>query len=180
MNSSYDTKDLSYKNLLETVCFCVKPCRILEIGILDGFSLKTMADMKCNVEAYDIFDKFNGNHANSHIIDEFKNYENVKIQEGDFYSVYKNISDHGFDIIHVDIANDGDVYEFAMQHYLPKLTENGILIMEGGSSDRDSVYWMEKYNKTLINPILCVAEEKYNVAIKVFGNFPSITLIKKL
>lgn len=55
--------------------------------------------------------------------------DNVIINYGDFYEVHKDISD--VDIIHIDIANNGDVFEYAIKNYLPKLSENGIMIMEG-------------------------------------------------
>ena len=81
------------------------------------------------------------------------------------------------DIIHIDIANNGDVYDYALKHYLPKLTDNGILLLEGGSTERDEVEWMNKYNKPKINPVLKKYENEYSIT--VIGNFPSLTIIQK-
>lgn len=175
MTSSYKN-NLNYGDLLESITFIQNPKSILEIGILDGFSLKCFADNSDNakIDAYDIFDEFNGNHANKEkLIEKFKEYNNVTIQYGNFYELYK--LEDKYDIIHIDIANNGDVYEFTINHYLPKLNTNGILILEGGSEQRDNVEWMIKYNKPKIEPVL----EKYNneINIKTIGEIPSITLI---
>ena len=77
--------------------------------------------------------------------------------------------------MHIDIANNGDVFEFAIQNYLPKI--RGVMILEGGSEERDNVEWMNKYNKPKIQPVL----KKYDndVIITVLNDYPSLTLIKK-
>ena len=128
--------------------------------------------LKFSICAYDIFDKFNGNHAKKNeLVSIFKKYNNVTINYGDFYEVHNIISD--VDIIHIDIANNGDVFEYAINNYLPKLSENGIMIMEGGSVERDNIEWMIKYNKPKIQPVI----KKYG--LNVVGTFPSMTIIKK-
>ena len=174
--SSYKN-NLNYGDLLETITFIQKPKSIIEIGILDGFSLKCFADnsdKNTKIDAYDIFDEFNGNHANKEqLIEKFKEYNNVNIQYGDFYKLH--ISEDKYDIIHIDIANNGDVYEFSINHYLPKLYTNGILILEGGSEQRDNIEWMIKYDKPKIQTVLKKYDDKIN--IKTIGEIPSITLI---
>ena len=74
----------------------------------------------------------------------------------------------------------GDLFSFrkAFEFYLNKLTKNGIMILEGGSISRDNVYWMNKYNKPKIIPVLEKYKNKIN--IKTIGDFPSITLVTKL
>ena len=39
-----------------------------------------------------------------------KDSKNIKIEYGDFYKLHKNINN--FDLIHIDIANNGDVIEY--------------------------------------------------------------------
>lgn len=87
------------------------------------------------------------------------------------------MTNNSIDIIHIDIANNGDVYEYSIQHYLPKLSSSGIMILEGGSKERDEVDWMNKYNKPKIYPIIEKYSKKYN--IKTFGINPSLSLISK-
>ena len=63
-HSSYKTKDLTFQDVLQTIVATVNPKKIVEYGILDGFSLNTFithAASGCQVYAYDIFEKFVGN-----------------------------------------------------------------------------------------------------------------------
>ena len=177
MMSSYKN-NLNYGDLLESITFIQKPKSILEIGILDGFSLKCFADnsdKNTKIESYDIFDEFVGNSANKEqLIEKFKEYNNVNIQYGDFYKLH--MLDNKYDIIHIDIANNGDVYEYAINNYLQKLNTNGLLILEGGSNERDNIEWMIKYKKTKIQPVLKKYKDKLD--IKTIGKIPSITFIK--
>ena len=174
MNSSYNNK-VTFGDILNAIVFTLNPKKIVEVGILEGFSLKRFVESSNKdtiIHAYDIFEEFNGNHAKKDkLVELFKDYDKVSINYGDFYEVHKNISD--VDIIHIDIANNGDVYEYAIKHYLPKLSDQGVMIMEGGSKQRDNVEWMIKYNKPKIQPVI----QKYN--LKVIGTFPSITIIAK-
>ena len=173
MNSSYNN-NVNFGDILKSITYSLDPKTILEVGILEGFSLKCFADASSSdtiIDAYDIFDEFNGNHANrENLLQNFKEYKNVSINYGDFFEVYKYIEN--IDIIHIDIANNGNIFEFAIKNYLPKLSEKGIMIMEGGSKERDNIDWMEKYDKPKMQPIV----KKYN--LKVYGTFPSITIIK--
>ena len=181
MRTSYNNPDLTYGDFLNGITMIKTPKKIIEIGILDGYSLECFANSSNNntqINAYDLFEGFNGNHSNKNeLIKNFATFKNVKIEHGDFYNLHHNI-DYDIDIIHIDIANNGDVFEYAIQNYLPKLAENGILLLEGGSIERDNVEWMSKYNKPKINPVI----QKHfnnNINIQVIGSFPSITIIKK-
>ena len=173
MRSSYNS-NLTYKELLESIIFLKNPKKIIEFGILEGFSLEVFASKKdCQIEAYDIFDNFNGNRSSRDIVEKFENHKNVSINYGDFYKKFLEIEDNSIDIIHIDIANNGDVYQFAIENYMKKLKNNGLLILEGGSEERDEVEWMNKYNKRKIKPYL----KSLDLEWKTIGNFPSITLI---
>jgi len=112
MRSSYNKSDITYGELIQSITRTISPKKIVEIGILDGYSLESFIN-SCNANteiiAYDLFDEFNGNHSNKDVIDEkFSKFSNVKIGYGDFYEVYKNINN--IDIIHIDIANNGYVF----------------------------------------------------------------------
>jgi len=178
MRSSYFNNDINYGDLITASLFNKNPKLIVEFGILDGFSLKIFANLfpDAKILAFDIFDEFVGNSAKKEITDEFKEYANVEILYGDFYKKYKELAD--IDILHVDIANNGDVLKFIIENYLPLITKNGIILMEGGSTDRDNIEWMIKYNKPKINPII-QNFNRVDLNIKVIGKFPSITLISK-
>lgn len=178
MKSSY-LNNLNYGDIFKTILFMINPTSIVEIGILDGFSLKTMTDNtsnNCFIKAYDIFDEFNGHSANKEALQkEFLKNDNVTIEYGDFYKLCDDIQDNSIDLLHIDIANNGDVFEYVIKNYIRKLKRNGIIILEGGSNERDNVEWMNIYNKPKIQPII----EKYSssVNIKVIGKIPSLSII---
>jgi len=180
MNSSYNNK-INFGDIISAITFLKKPQKIVECGILEGYSLsKFIENSSSNTQivAYDIFDKFNGNHAiKDKIIKQFSPHKNVNIEHCDFYNVFKLHENKSIDILHIDIANNGDVYEFMFQNYVDKLKDDGIILMEGGSFQRDNIEWMIKYNKPQINPVLNKYSDKFY--IKIIGEIPSITIIKK-
>lgn len=175
MKSSYTNTDINYGDILSSITFAQSPKTIVEIGILDGYSLSKFVDASSTstmVHAYDIFDEFNGNAASKdELLDTFRDHPNVTIDYGDFYKLHTIIPGN-IDIIHIDIANDGDVYDYAIKNYMNLLSPTGMLILEGGSKERDEVEWMTKYNKTSINPLL---SQLNHVTL---GSVPSMTLIR--
>jgi predicted O-methyltransferase YrrM len=179
MDSSYNNK-INFGDIISTITFLKNPQKIVECGILEGYSLTKFIENSNNttqIDAYDIFDKFNGNHAiKNKILSQFSSYKNVNINYGDFYEVYQKYEDKSIDILHIDIANNGDVCEFLFKNYINKIKNNGIILMEGGSEERDNIEWMNKYNKPKIHPILKKYSRDYDIL--TIGNIPSITIIK--
>ena len=183
MSSSYNLNKLEYKHIFESIIFSINPKLIVEFGILNGYSLNTFAnytsDKYCKIHAYDIFEIFKGNGANRDIIQKYKKHKHVTIDELDFYKGYKKYADESIDILHIDIANCGSVYEFCIDYYLCKISKNGLIILEGGSVERDNVEWMKKYNKKSINDYLeKLKNTRYDLNISTIDIFPSLTLIK--
>ena len=178
MNSSYATKDLDYSSILKTVCFGLRPRTITEIGIGTGLSLRCFiesAPFGAEIRAYDLFDGFNGNHPS---FDEtIKKFPEVPISHGDFFELHASIEDNSLDILHIDVANNGEVYQFVLDNYVKKMTDKGVIIMEGGSEARDEIEWMKKYKKPPISPVL--ERNKKNLKILTLGENPSLTLIKQ-
>tara|TARA_R110001583_G_scaffold12031_4_gene53661 strand:- start:1031 stop:1588 length:558 start_codon:yes stop_codon:yes gene_type:complete len=179
MRSSY--KENKYENIFKLLVFALDPTRCVEFGILDGYSLKAMSDFcadDCTIDAYDIFEEFPGNAASyENLVELFKECPNVNIRRGDFYTSQVNFKDQSIDILHIDIANNGDTYKHVLEHYMPKLSDTGICVLEGGSLERDNVYWMKKYNKPKIVPVIEEIKKRYNVY--TIDDHPSITFITK-
>ena len=179
MNSSYKN-DINYGDVLSSITFLNNPKKIIEIGILEGYSLSKFIENSNSdtiIKAYDIFEEFNGNSAiKKDLIKKFNKFKNVEIKEGNFYNIHKNIKNDSLDILHIDIANNGDVYEYVFQNYISKIKKKGIIILEGGSLERDNIEWMIKYNKNKINPIIEKYKNKYNIL--TLGKIPSITIVK--
>lgn len=180
IRTSYQNNDLNYGDIITTITKCILPKKIVEIGILDGYSLSKFIENSNNetiIEAYDLFEEFNGNHANKeYIIEKYSKHSNVKINYGDFYKLYEIIGNN-IDILHIDIANNGDVLEFVIKNYFNLMSKNGIIIFEGGSTERDNIEWMNKYNKSKIVPVI-EKLNRFGYNISVLGKMPSITIIK--
>lgn len=179
MKSSY--KENHYGNVFKALAISTKPRRIVEFGILEAYSLTIWAEScpeTTQISAYDIFEDFPYNAADyKNIVDKFKAYNNISINRANFFGTEDVFKDGEIDILHIDIANDGDVYKYAIDHYMQKVSSHGICILEGGSESRDSVYWMKEFNKTKIKPIIEeeTRQAKYNIL--VLEDYPSVTLI---
>lgn len=187
MNSSYENS--SYKNacnfgeILSAITWTINPKRIVEFGILEGYSLNAFINSsgtECQIEAFDIFEEFQGNGAKESIKEKYKENTNVKIARGDYYLMPSAFENKSIDILHIDIANDGNVYKYAIENYLPKVTQDGVMILEGGSLERDQVHWMKKYNKAPIKSYLEEIKKDKDIRVHTIESFPSLTLIKKV
>jgi len=157
--------------------------RIAEYGILDGFSLEIFARLSpddCAVEARDIFERFDGNGAcRSQLEQRFSDCDKISILYGDFHDADKDLEEGAYDLIHVDVANDGDVYAEAERTMLPKLAPGGILVLEGGTPERDRVPWMSKYGKRPIAPEVKRMRASGLYDVTVLGAFPGLTVIAR-
>lgn len=176
--SSYEKNNFSYQ--FKKIIKKVKPTFIIEFGIGNGYSLNSLVKYSsndCEVYAFDLFDDYQYNRPDEKKIMEKFSDGRVLVAKGDFYKMPDDIEDNSVDIIHVDISNDGDVFQFAVENYISKLTDNGVLVLEGGSMERDKVEWMVKYNKRKIFPYLLSIMDKFSV--KIINCFPSMTIIKK-
>ena len=175
INSSYKLNN--FQQHFKEICKKYNPKSILEIGILDGYSLKAFsssAKRTTKITAIDLFDKYEFKNSNfDEITKLFQKNKNVSIKHGDFYEYFK--LGEKFDIIHIDISNDANVYKFSIQNYFP-LT-NKLMILEGGSKERDKVDWMVKYNKPKINNYLQSIKNCYD--FDIIEKFPSITIFYK-
>ncbi len=179
IRSSY--KESDYSKVFKSLTFSLQPKLIVEFGILDGYSLQAFLDSRpdgCRVEAYDLFDEFPYNAADfEHIGQKFAKYDDFRLEKGNFFGSEALYGDNSIDILHVDIANNGDVYEYFFEKYLPKVAKTGICLLEGGSEERDLVDWMVKYEKPKITPVLQKYRNQYNIL--VLDDFPSLTIVSR-
>ena len=179
MKSSY--KENNYDNVFRALAHVVRPKKVVEFGILEAYSLTTWVDVcspDTEILAYDIFEQFPYNAASyTDIVEKFEKHKNVSIRRGDFFGSENEFKDGQIDILHIDIANNGDVYKHTFEHYMQKLSPNGVCILEGGSFARDNVYWMSKFNKPLIQPVIKAENSNNRFNILVLENHPSITLV---
>lgn len=171
--------------VFRSVCFSMNPKLIVEVGILNGFSLECMVNSvssECEILAYDLFDdQPEGSHSSHpeyiNIKNKFEKYDNIKIDKVDFLNVPFLLKNESVDICHVDIHNDGEVYEYSIKKYISKLRKGGILILEGGSEERDKVGWMKSLDRRSISPYLKSLEDDYDIML--LDKWPSMTIIRK-
>lgn len=171
MRSSY--QENNYGFLITSLVQLYRPKKIIEFGVLEGYSLRHILDgaRGAQVVAYDIFSDFPYHHAQK---DKLQHFNGI-IRYGNFYEQHKEIEDNSIDFLHVDIANDGYTYEFFFENYLKKLTLGGHVLLKGGSQERDEYDWMVKYKKPHIQPVLRRSHHPY----WVFQPFPSMTLVER-
>lgn len=176
--SSYEKNN--FRKEFKKIISRVNPKLIIEFGIGNGYSLECLvkySSKRCNIMAFDLFDNYNYNKPDEKFIrNKFKD-DAVIINKGDFYNLHNSFQDGTIDILHIDISNDGDVYEFAIKNYLQKVSDTGCMILEGGSNERDNVAWMVQFNKKKINPYLKKIAKTHK--IELIEKFPSLTIIKK-
>lgn len=185
MRSSYIEND--YGSLLTEYIFCGtwQPSSLVELGVLDGYSTLALAKgvEKLNrlknftppFDAYDLFEDYEFKHGKQeevqnllkeHGVDKF-----VNLRKGNAYEVHTNYPDvqydstgeqitRGIDFLHIDISNTGDTLRKIMELWHPKMSWRALILIEGGSEERDNVEWMRKYNAPSIkkeietNPII--------------------------
>ncbi len=130
--------------------------KIIDFGILNGYSTVCMAmaarETGGKVYAYDLFDDYEFNGPNTSTLQEnFSRYNVahlIQLKKVNFYEWLNDIED--FDILHLDISNDGDI--ISKLHEATR-SSCGQVFFEGGSEERDEQDWMLKYNKKPINDV---------------------------
>ena len=136
----------------------LKPEKIIEIGVLQGFSLLAMASaLKVNgfgsVVGYDLFDEYK--FKNDRMTNVLSRINNLGLQEFasvstcDAFEVFDKVE--SADFLHIDISNNGDVIEKLFHSWANKVP---FILLEGGGIGTDEVAWMIKYNKKPIVPAI--------------------------
>ena len=110
IESSYQLNNLG-ETLYKWVRF-LKPEKIVEFGVLNGYSTIAMAQAlrengKGKIKVYDLFDKYEYNHSNiEKLVKNLQEYgvlDFVEIEEKNFFDWVKNPEQ--FDLLHLDISN---------------------------------------------------------------------------
>jgi len=192
MRSSYIENDCG--KILKTYVSAFKPSRVVELGVLDGYStyhiaegiqrIKETQKWKPPFDAYDLFEDYQYKHSSQQEVQDMLDNkglgEFVNLQKGDAFEVYKNYDNSKIDFMHVDISNTGDILRKFLELWHPKIAPRCIILFEGGSEERDNIEWMKKYNMPSIkkeiesNPLI----EKYYI-YGTYYQFPSITMLMR-
>lgn len=178
VESSYKANDLG-KSIYQTV-IKLKPIFIIDFGILHGYSTIAMAQAlrdlgQGTIIGYDLFEDYQGNHAVfSQVQKNIKDHglqDIVNLKRQDYYQWLKN--PENFDLIHIDISNNGDIIQLALRSLSKQLKRGATILFEGGTKERDQVDWMKNYNKPTIYP----SKKKLGYTI-IDPRFPGLSMIK--
>ncbi len=175
IESSYKENDIG-RTLYELV-LRLKPQKIVEFGILYGYSTVAMAMAldelgSGHIHAYDLFEDYPFKHGTlEEVGDTVRRYglsKYVTLEKKNFDEWLAN--PEPFDLLHVDVSNKGDTIERLYEAVSDRIYHGATVIFEGGSEDRDNVDWMKKYNAKKINDS--------GVPFKVLNSrFPSLSML---
>jgi predicted O-methyltransferase YrrM len=179
IESSYQENNIG-KTLYDTV-IKHNPKIIVEFGCLYGYSTVAMAQAlkhlnnNGKIYCYDIWEEYPYKHSTLDITkNNIKKYDvedYVEFFTQDYYEWLQHPTN--FDLMHLDISNDGNTILNTYNALLGKINDGAIILFEGGSVERDNVRWMQQYKA---RPIQSVKEiVQYNI---INEQFPSISLIQ--
>jgi predicted O-methyltransferase YrrM len=180
LQSSYSAR--GYGSLLYALARVLRPLTAVEIGIFQGFSLLSVgAALRDNtgghITAYDLFDAYPYRHADRgqvlrHVA-ALGLQSWVTIEAGDAYEVHRCLD--AVDYLHVDVSNTGDTYRRVFEHWSAKVRQ--VIVLEGGSIERDNVAWMREYGKPPIVPAVNELQQAHpEWSFTVLLPFPSMTI----
>ena len=179
--SSYEQNN--YGDLLYSLIRIYRPKKVVELGTKAGYSAYHIArglrvNGKGRLYCYDLWEKYEFRSVSKAVakknLKEFKDLINFRQRDAvGVDKVHKTI-----DILHVDISNDGEKLEKIIPKWIDKTSQ--LIIIEGGSIQRDKIDWMSEYKKIPIKKWL-EALNRYRCDIEYFTiePFPSLTIIRK-
>lgn len=158
-----------------------KPKKIVEVGVLYGYSSIAMAMAldeigEGHIHAFDLFEDYEYNHSTinetQENIDRYEVSKYITLEKKEFKEWLKNPGD--FDLLHVDVSNHGETIKLLYEAVKDKIESGAIVIFEGGASgEREEIPWMLKYGFSKIKD----SGVPYEV---INPKFPSLSMIKKL
>jgi hypothetical protein len=180
LDSSY--KENGYQYLFYALTRLLQPESIVEIGVLQGFSLLSIgcalkANGRGEIHAFDLFEEY------EYKCDNFDNVSSrvstmgldkcVTLHQADAPSVTGLIEET--DILHVDVSNDGEIVGEIFSQWASRTSR--VMIFEGGSLERDRVEWMVKYNKkSIFDEFLVLSNNEPEWHFFTIHPFPSVTI----
>lgn len=180
VHSTY--KDHGYGNFFYALTRVLKPRQCVELGVLGGFSLLSVAAaLRDNgmgrIHGVDLFENYpHRNALYSRVQDHVRTCGLEKwslIESAEAASAHAQHTD--VDMLHVDLSNDGDTYRSTFGQWSGKVRQ--AILLEGGSVERDSVEWMKEYRKPPIAPAIEEIRLAYpEWTILVLTPFPSVTV----
>jgi predicted O-methyltransferase YrrM len=187
--SSYEKN--CYGNVFRSIVLTQKPKNVVECGTLNGNSAYYISHalkfnhidrgIESKFVSYDLWDDYEFKHGN---LESVKKYfeslrlsKYVEFKKENALEAYKNHEDKSIDLLHFDISNDGDILIKMLKKWGDKISNDGIILFEGGSIERDNG-WIKKYGKKSIRYELennSIVNE--NWSYQLFLEYPSLTIL---
>ncbi len=182
MRSSY--KKNNYGKLFESLSAVHRPKVIVECGVLDGYSIASFARgcPDAQVWGFDLFDDYEYTHAHYETVlraleNEFVSH-NINLVQKDALEAAGQFGDGAVDMLHLDISNDGKKLQKLFDVWDAKIRKGGLLIFEGGSTERDGNAWMLKYGRLPIRYAKSMLSGMRYEYITLLPH-PSVTICRK-
>lgn len=180
LQSSY--VDREYGSLFYALVRTLQPRQCVEIGIFQGLSLlSAAAALRDNgagaIAGYDLFDDYPYRHADQSQVARQVIASGLEawttLHRADAAAVHAHWE--SVDYLHVDISNTGDTYRQVFAQWFGKVRQ--VILLEGGSRERDNVDWMLEYRKPAIGPAVAEIGHRYPPwSLSVLEPFPSLTI----
>ena len=180
-HSSYEKNN--YGELFYALMRIYQPNKVVELGTKAGYSAYHIArGLKANgkgtLDCYDFWENYEFDSVPKSVAEKnlkkFENIVNLRLQDAiGIDAKYRKI-----DILHIDLSNDGEKLEKIIPLWIDKVQQ--IVIIEGGSDERDNLNWMIKYKKKPIKKWLeDFSRKRDKIEYITFEPFPSVTIFRK-
>lgn len=173
----------NYKFLFYSLVRILKPRKCVELGVLNGYSLFSMAmalrgNGSGEITGCDLFEDYHYRHQKYDMIKFWikkYNFNNqITLKRTNALEASKLFNE--IDLLHVDISNDGETLKKIFIQWAGKVKK--VMLFEGGSRERDNIDWMIKYKKPKISNALAYIEASFpEWSIYVIEPFPSLTIL---
>ena len=179
--SSYEKNN--YGEFFYALIRIYQPQKVVELGTKTGYSAYHIArglraNGKGSLDCYDLWEEYPfrsvSKKAAEENLKEFKDLVNLyQLEAVGVDKLYKTV-----DILHIDLSNKGELLEKIVPSWLHKARQ--LIIIEGGSKERDRLDWMVKFKHMSIRKWLQGFSRKHpDVEYFTMKPFLSITLMRK-
>ena len=180
--SSYEKNN--YGELFYSLIRIYRPGKVVELGTKAGYSAYHIAkalkaNKKGGLDCFDLWEKYAFSSVpKSKALKNLAEFSGiVSLYQTNAVGIEKRYQ--SVDILHVDLSNEGEILEKIIPHWIDKV--KNLIIIEGGSMQRDRVFWMKKYHKQPIKKWLQdLIQKRSDLEYFTIEPFPSVTIIRKI
>ena len=185
--SSYEENN--YGDFFYSLMRVYQPETVVELGTEAGYSAYHIArglkdNGKGHLYCYDLWEKYDAQKYGFYAVPKSTAEKNLEQYRG---IISFNLEDalgvsekyEAVDILHVDLHNEGEILEAVIPHWIDKVKQ--LIIIEGGSNERDQEGWVTKFNKQPIKKWLeDFSRRRGDIEYFTIEPFPSVTIIRKI